>query len=57
MVRVSIPVVIVAVGMSLTHKVVDHMMMMISGLLKCAALVMEEEQKHMNQSLMKKYKK
>ena len=43
MVRVSIPVVIVAVGMSLTHKVVDHMMMMISGLLKCAALVMEEE--------------
>jgi hypothetical protein len=29
----------------------------ISGLMKCVALVMEEERKHMNQSLMKKSKK
>ena len=32
-------------------------MTVISGLMKCVALVMEEEQKHMNQSLMKKSKK
>ena len=57
MVRVLIVAMIVAVGMSLTHKVADHTMMMISGLLKCVALVMEEEQKHMNLSLTKKSKK
>ena len=57
MVRVSIQVMTVAVGISLTQNVAENTMMMISGLLKCAASVMEEEQKHMNQSLMKKYKK
>ena len=57
MVRVLIVAVIVAVGMNLTHKVADHTMMMISGLLKCVAPVMEEEQKHMNLSLTKNSKK
>ena len=50
-------VMIVAVGMNLTQEVVDHTMTVISGLMKCVALVMEEERKHMNQSLMKKSKK